>query len=125
MNTIPQEALDALASPASPPIFSTVSPSGSVNSIYATCMWLYGDDSILVADNYFKKTKENIDSGSAGSILVITDAKKTYQFKGRLEYADSGAPFDFMKSRNPAHLPGHGAVVLKVSELYSGSEQLL
>lgn len=125
MNMIPQEALDALANPASPPIFSTVSPSGSVNSIYATCMWLYGDDSILVADNYFKKTKENIDGGSDGSILVITEEKKTYQFKGKLEYADSGAPFDFMKEKNPSHLPGHGAVILTVSELYSGSEKLL
>ncbi|MEA2064264.1 MAG: hypothetical protein U9P14_11235 [Gemmatimonadota bacterium] len=50
----------------------------------------------MVADNYFDKTRKNIQQGSKGSILFILKEGKAYQVKGNLEYHDSGEIFDFM-----------------------------
>jgi predicted pyridoxine 5'-phosphate oxidase superfamily flavin-nucleotide-binding protein len=82
------------------------------------------DGSIVVADNYFKKTQENILAGSKGSILFITNDGKAYQVKGKIEYHKEGAIFDDMKSWNPKKHPGHAAAVLRVEDAYSGAEKL-
>ncbi|NCC65559.1 MAG: pyridoxamine 5'-phosphate oxidase family protein, partial [Spirochaetia bacterium] len=53
-------------------VLTTVDKNGLPNSIYATCTDLYQDGEIVVADNYFYKTKQNIESGTLASILFIT-----------------------------------------------------
>jgi hypothetical protein len=106
-------------------VLTTVSSSGVPNSIYATCASKFSEDSLVVANNYFSKTMENIKNGSRGSLLFITPEKKSYQIKGKLEYHTSGKYFEDMKKWNPEKLPGHGAAVLKVEEVYSGGERLI
>ena len=106
-------------------VFSTVSADGSPNSIYATCVSKRNENSIVVANNFFKKTMENIRSGSTGSILFITKDNKSYQIKGKIDYFTEGEIFDEMKKWNPARLPGHGAAVITFEEVYAGAERLL
>ncbi len=106
-------------------VFSTVSADGSPNSIYATCVSKRNENSIVVANNFFKKTIENIRSGSTGSILFLTKDDKSYQIKGRVEYFTEGEIFEEMQRWNPARLPGHGAAVIAVEEVYAGAERLL
>ena len=106
-------------------VFTTVDERGNPNSIYATCVSKFSEDSLVVADNYFEKTRKNILSGSRGSMLFITREGKSFQVKGRIEYHKVGEIFDDMKEWNPPHHPGHAAVVLKVEEVYSGAERLL
>ncbi|MBM9520110.1 pyridoxamine 5'-phosphate oxidase family protein [Desulforhopalus vacuolatus] len=108
-----------------PCIFATIDSNGHPNAIYVTCISKFNEDTILIANNFFSKTLENILSGSKGSILFITKEKKSYQIKGSLEYHDKGPVFDDMKKWNPAKLPGHGAVAIKVEEVYKGAEKLL
>jgi uncharacterized protein len=48
-------------------MFSTVDSKGIPNSIFARCVSKYNDGAVVVADNYFDKTKKNILSGSTGS----------------------------------------------------------
>ncbi len=108
-----------------PIVFTTVDKNGNPNSIYATCVSRYGDDRVVVADNYFKKTQENILAGSRGSILFITEAGKAYQLKGKIDYLKEGDVFDDMKKWNPEQHPGHAAAVLTVEEIYSGADKLL
>lgn len=108
-----------------PVIFTTVNSTGRPNAIYATCVSRYGDDLLVVADNYFSKTRENIQEGSYGSILFMTEEKKSYQVKGTVTYHKEGPVFDDMKKWNPEKHPGHAAAALKVEEVYSGSEKLL
>ena len=43
-----------------PVVFVTVSADGIPNAIYATCVGKYDDSTLVVADNYFNKTRENI-----------------------------------------------------------------
>ena len=78
-------------------IFTTVDSEGIPNSVYITCTARYGEDLIVIADNYFDKTKKNILSGSKGSVLFITKDGKAYQAKGTIEYYRDGEIFDDMK----------------------------
>ena len=106
-------------------MLTTVSENGMPNSIYATCVSKYNESTLVIADNYFDKTRTNIKNGSKGSILFIANSGKSYQVKGSIEYHTEGEIFDDMKTWNPTTHPGHAATVLKVEEVYSGSEKLV
>lgn len=125
MSKLPEIVSKAWESKQGPIIFSTVDANGVPNSIYATCVSKFDETTLLVADNYFDKTKSNISSGSKGSVLFITSEDKSYQVKGTIEYYKSGKIFDDMKKWNPQSLPGHAVAALKVEEVYSGGEKLL
>ncbi len=72
MKKLPEIASKAWDNRQDAVIFSTVSADGLPNSIYATSVTKHNENSIVVANNFFKKTMENIRSGSTGSILFIT-----------------------------------------------------
>ena len=108
-----------------PVVFSTVDMDGNPNAVYATCTSKYSEEIIVVANNYFSKTMDNIQTGSKGSILFITKEGKSYQIKGSIEYHTSGTIYVDMKKWNPEKHPGHGAAALNVVEVYSGAEKLL
>jgi uncharacterized protein len=107
-----------------PAIFTTVNESQMPNTIYVTCVSKFGEDTIVVANNHFSKTQENILAGSKGSILFMTNEGKTYQIKGTIEYCTEGEIFDDMKEWNSSR-PGHGAAAINIEEVYTGAEKLL
>ena len=125
MKKMPEEVSKAWDKREGPVVFTTVDKGGSPNSIYATCVSKYDEGTIVVANNYFDKTKINIFSGSVGSILFITNENKSYQIKGPIRYYTDGDIFDDMKKWNPKKLPGHAAASLEIKEIYSGSKKLL
>jgi uncharacterized protein len=105
-------------------IFSTLSKEGIPNSIYATCVSMYGENKVLIANNYFDKTIKNILSDSKGTVLFMTKDDKAFQVKGSINYHTSGEEFDDMKKWNPKNHPGHGVAVLNIEEIYSGAKKL-
>jgi len=105
-------------------VLTTVNKSGVPNSIYATCVSKFDDETFVVADNYFNKTQKNILDGSKGALLFITKDGKSYQLKGSFDYLTEGEVFDDMKKWNPKEHPGHAAAALKVEEVYKGGEKL-
>jgi predicted pyridoxine 5'-phosphate oxidase superfamily flavin-nucleotide-binding protein len=107
-----------------PIVLATVDTAGTPNVIYATCVRRF-DDTWVVADNYFNKTRANILSGSEGALLFITKEGKSYQIKGRIEYHTEGKIFEEMKQWNPTRLPGHAAAALKVEHVFAGGEQIV
>ena len=125
MALFPEEVQKAWDNREDAVIFTTVSSTGVPNAIYATCVSKHEDESILIADNYFAKTNENIRAKSRGSLLFLTKERKSYQLKGSIEYYSDGPYFDDMKTWNPTKHPGHGVAVLKVEEIYKGAEKLL
>lgn len=126
MPALPEEAGKAWNERQGPVILATVSKDGVPNIIYATCVARYGDDRLVVADNYFSKTRDNLLKGAAtGALLFITGAGKAYQVKGKLEYHTQGPIFDDMKKWNSTKHPGHAAAVVCVDEVYSGATKLL
>ena len=80
------------------------------------------DGNILIADNYMKKTRKNIEE-NPNVALVTKDAQKNpYQFKGTAEIFESGKIFDevvewaqnVMSKLNPK-----AAIVVKITDVYS------
>lgn len=124
MNSLTEEVCNAWKNRNGAVVLTTIGKDGIANSIYVTCAEMYEDKQIVVADNYFNKTRKNILEGSAGIILFITKEGKAYQIKGSLEYRRNGDFFDFMKRWNPERHPGHAAVVLVPEKVYSGAKQI-
>lgn len=124
MTKLPKEVSEAWEEKQGPVVFTTVDEKNLPNSIYATCASKYDDETIVIADNYFDKTKKNIFAGSKGSVLFITQEFKAYQIKGTIKYHTDGAVYEDMKKWNPEKHPGHAAAALKVEEVYSGSKKL-
>jgi len=124
MATLPKDAREALEDHNGPAIFGTVSPEGLPNIIYVGNVGVFGEDRLVVADNYFDKTRKNVLNGGKGSILFRGKEGKAYQVKGTLEYHKDGEIFDHMKTWNPPKLPGHAAAALRIEEVYSGAEKL-
>lgn len=108
-----------------PVVLTTVDDRGIPNSIYVKCVSIYNDSIIVVADNYFDKTRKNIFAGSYGSVLFITKDNVSFQVKGPITYHTDGDIFAEMKKWNPEKHPGHAAAALTVEDVYSGSEKLL
>lgn len=125
MAQLPEQVSEAWNQMEGPVVLTTVNKDGQPYSIYATCVSKYSEEYLVVADNYFSKTRENIKTGSRGSLLFITKDKKSFQIKGKIEYHTDGSFFDDMKKWNPEKHPGHAAASIKVEEVYSGSEKLL
>lgn len=124
MTLLPEVVREAWENRDGPIVLATVDAGGNPNVIYATCVRKVGDEVLVVADNFFNKTRANILAGSRGSLLFITKEGKSYQVKGRIEYYTEGEVFADMKSWNPPQLPGHAAAALKVEQVFSGGEQL-
>ena len=106
-------------------VLTTVDGSGKPNSIYATCVSKYSAEQLVVADNYFDKTRKNILEGSKGTILFITKEGKSFQVKGSIGYESEGVIFDDMKVWLDPNMPGNAAAILNVEEVYCGAERLV
>ncbi|HHU88195.1 MAG: pyridoxamine 5'-phosphate oxidase family protein [Sphaerochaetaceae bacterium] len=106
-----------------PVVFTTVSKEGVANSVYILSVTLDSYANFIIADNYFYKTRQNIEETAQGLLLFITDEGKSFQVKGDLSVHTSGPYYDEMKRVTPTKFPGHKAVVLHIKELYSGSTQ--
>jgi predicted pyridoxine 5'-phosphate oxidase superfamily flavin-nucleotide-binding protein len=125
MSALPEKVKKAWEQKNGAVTFTTVNKQGVPNSVYVTCINKFGDDTILIADNYFDKTRRNIFAGSKASVLFITNDGKSFQIKGSIEYHKEGAMFDDMKKWNPKEHPGHAVVAIKLEEIYSGAEKIL
>ena len=124
MANLPEAIKDAWENREGPAILTTVGKDGTPNSIYVGCVGFY-DGKMLVADNYFDKTRANLKAGCKGAILFMAKGGKAYQVKGMLEYHESGPVFENMKTWNPEKHPGHAVAALAPEEAYSGAEKLL
>jgi predicted pyridoxine 5'-phosphate oxidase superfamily flavin-nucleotide-binding protein len=125
MPSLPAPVSAAFDAHAGPIVLTTVDAAGVPNSIYATCVKKYDEGRLVVADNFFSKTRANILAGSKGALLFITEEGASYQVKGSFEYLTSGEIFDDMKTWLNPKLPGHAAAVLHVEQVFKGGEQLL
>ena len=125
MSTLPKDVSTAWDDRKGPIVLTTIDKNGVPNAIYATCASKFDEETLVVADNYFDKTRKNILAGSKGSLLFITNDGSAFQVKGTIEYHTEGTVFDDMKCWNPEQHPGHAAAALKVEEVYSGAKKLL
>lgn len=125
MPPLTNEVIQAWENRQEPIILTTVDKEGIPNAIYASCVSKYDDETLVVANNHFQKTRTNILSGCQVSLLFRTKDWKTYQIKGEVEYHTEGDIYDDMKDWNSPHRAGHAAAAIKVKQVYSGAKQLV
>jgi len=77
---------------------------------------------ILIVDNYMKKTRKNLENNPKASLVPRDASKCPYQFKGTVEIHTSGKYFedavDWAQSVM-SELSPKAAILLKVEEIYS------
>ncbi|MFP4641090.1 MAG: pyridoxamine 5'-phosphate oxidase family protein [Chloroflexota bacterium] len=125
MAKLPEKASKAWDDRQGPIVLATVDENGVPNAVYAGAVSKYDEETIVIADNYFDKTRENILSGSKASVLFMTNEIRSFQLKGTITYHWDGELFDHMRKWNPEGFPGRAAAALKVEEVYSGAERLV
>ena len=58
MTKLPENVSEAWEQKEDAVVLTTVDPNGLPNSIYATCVSKFNDETFVVADNYFDKLKK-------------------------------------------------------------------
>ena len=124
MSALPQSFIDAWENKESRLIFSTVDADGTPNSIWVLCVKMLDDQRILIANNFFNKTLENINNNSRGALLMIAPEREAYQIKGTVEYYTEGEVFDDMKAWLDPKFAGVGATILNIESIYYGAEKV-
>ena len=94
------------------------------NVIYIGCLKIIDDETIVIADNYLCKTRENILDNEKIAFAVRDEKKGSYQVKGTAERVTEGTLFDDMMKWVPERLPREAAIVMHVEEVYNGAEKL-
>jgi len=94
------------------------------NVVYIKYLKLVDDDTILIADNYLNKTRDNILKNGKIAFTMCDEEKGSYQIKGTAERLTKGAMFDEVQKWVPDKLPRVAAVIMHIEEIYNGAEQI-
>ena len=104
---------------------ATCSSEGVSNVVYVAYLKAIDDETVLIADNYFSKTRSNILSNPKMAFVVTDKDKGSFQVKGNVERLTDGSMFEEMQEWVRDDLPRVAAVVLHVEEVYNGAKRLI
>jgi predicted pyridoxine 5'-phosphate oxidase superfamily flavin-nucleotide-binding protein len=122
MVKMPPEVRETLAKQKPVPI-ATASKSGVPNVVFVGAFKILDDENIMIADNFFYKTAQNLMENPKIAILCYNgETKKSYQIKGSVTLCKEGENFEQM--RKWVHginekLPAKACVMVKVDEIYN------
>lgn len=125
MSSLPQAFLDAWQQREARMILTTANSGGEPNAVWVLCVKKLDDQRILIANNSFHKTLENIQAGSKGSLLFIAPQREAYQIKGALEYFTEGPVYQDMKAWLDPEFAGVGALILTIESIYYGADKIV
>ena len=103
--------------------FATASKGGEPNVIpIGMCDLQEDGETIWIADNYFNKTRNNLDENPRGAIYVWgPEIKGCYQIKGNIEIKTEGEDYEKMykmvKSKGD-RFPAKALAVMKITDVY-------
>ncbi|MDD4527343.1 MAG: pyridoxamine 5'-phosphate oxidase family protein [Candidatus Margulisbacteria bacterium] len=127
MIKIPQEVKFAIEK-TYPICIATANNEGIPNIIYVGFLKCLNDTTIVIADNKFAKTKNNILANSNISIVVLDpDTRKSYQLKGKTEYIENGEKYQYVVDwvqNKRADIYPKGAVYVTITEIFSGDKKI-
>ncbi|MBN1764593.1 MAG: pyridoxamine 5'-phosphate oxidase family protein [Sedimentisphaerales bacterium] len=104
---------------------ATCSREGTPNVIYVKYLKVIDDETVVLADNYFHKTRDNIQKNPNLAFVVLDEEKGSFQIKGSVQWSNDGPLYDDMLTWVPDKFPRIAAVVLHVEKIYNGAEQLV
>ncbi len=102
--------------------FATATEDGTPNVVPIGFARPLDSKTIMIVDNYMKKTRENLENNAKASLVPRDASKCPYQFKGSVEIHTSGKYFDDAvdwAQSVMSELSPKAAVLLKVEEIYS------
>lgn len=114
------EVKDVVAKQKPLPI-ATADKNGKPNVVFVTMWKILDDETILFVDNFFNKTRKNVEANPNMAIVAYdSESKRSYQVKGRISIETSGDRFEEAKKMAESKkLPGKAAVVFHVEEIYN------
>ena len=101
----------------------TSSAVGEPNIAYIGSWWWEDDETILVVDNFFRKTRSNVEENPRVSLLAWSkDQRKSFRMKCSATVMTNGPQYEkaFKKerSRKDFRYPCKAVVLLRVEEVY-------
>ena len=103
---------------------ATCNQDGIPNVIYIKYLKVIDDKTVLIADNYLCKTRDNILKNGNIAFVVLSSDKGSYQIKGISERFEKGPMYEEIQRWVPEKYPRVAAVVIKVEEIYKGAERI-
>ena len=94
------------------------------NVVYIKYLKAIDDQTVLIADNYLNKTRDNILNNGKIAFVVRDEEKGSYQIKGTAKRLTEGDMFDEVQKWVPDKFPRVAAVLMHVEEVYNGAEQI-
>ena len=103
--------------------FATASKDGEPNVIpIGMCDLQEDGETIWIADNYFNKTRNNLDENPRGAIYVWgPEIKGCYQIKGDFEIKTDGEEYENMYKtvkKMGERFPAKALAIMKITEVY-------
>jgi len=119
MVKMPPEIKDVVSKQKPLPI-ATADKSGKPNVVFVTMWKIVDDETLLFVDNFFNKTRKNLEANPNMAIVAYdSESKKSYQIKGTVDIETKGDRFAGAKEMaDSKKLPGKAAVVFHVKEIY-------
>lgn len=98
------------------------------NVVYVSYLKYQDDETVILANNKFVKTSNNLENNSQIAFVVLdSDTKKSYQIKGKARTLTNGEIYEsvvkWVHEKKPDVTP-KAAVCIQVEEVYCGSERL-
>lgn len=106
-------------------VLATVSGDGEPNVIYMKYVKAVDDETLVMADNYFDKTKANVLANGRAAVAMLDGDKGSYQVKGAVERYEDGPFYEDVQSWVTGDHPKAAAVVMKVESVYNGGKRLV
>ncbi len=107
---------------------ATVDTDAVANVVFVSYLKYQDDETIIIADNKFNKTRINLNNNPKLAFVVLdTETKKSYQIKGSVKSYTVGdkyqAVVDWVHLKHPQTTPV-AAIYVTVEEVYCGSEKI-
>ena len=122
MVKMPVEVKETLEKQKPIPI-ATASKSGVPNVVFVGLLKIVDDETLMLADNFFNKTAQNLMENPKIAILCYnSETKKSFQIKGNVTLCKEGENFATMKAWVHGindKLPAKACVMVKITEIYN------
>jgi hypothetical protein len=102
-------------------VVATVDDAGMPNAVPVASIAIKDPQTILIGDNFFKKTAENAKKSNCYVVVTSWVGAEGYQVKGTGNYVTEGSDYETIKraikAMNP-NLPAKGCIVMNVTGVY-------
>jgi predicted pyridoxine 5'-phosphate oxidase superfamily flavin-nucleotide-binding protein len=105
-------------------VLSTATSDGTPNAVPVGAKKIIDAETILISDQFFKKTLENMKTNPQASV-TYWDGREGYQLKGSALIETSGPRFeetvrwiDELSTKIGAPLKSKGTIILKIEKIY-------